>query len=195
MVRDRAPDAIVTRKREELVVLVPESAGLSAADLGRSITLYVASMYPEWPLTIGIGGVCTAPREIARSYAQARRSAEVALRFGRKGEVVSFEELGFYRLLFQIEDRGELRAFVEQVLGPLLAYDQKHRTDFVRTIASYLSNNNSLQATAKELYVHVNTAAYRLQRIQAITGLDLSKTEDCLLARVALMILEDDAAT
>jgi DNA-binding PucR family transcriptional regulator len=81
------------------------------------------------------------------------------------------------------------------VLGPLLAYDLKHRTDFVRTISSYLSNNNSLQATAKELYVHVNTAAYRLQRIQAITGLDLSKTEDCLLARVALMILEDDAAT
>jgi DNA-binding PucR family transcriptional regulator len=98
-------------------------------------------------------------------------------------------------LLFQISDRNELRAFVEQVLGPLLAYDQKHRTDFVQTIATYLANNNSLQATAKELYVHVNTAAYRLQRIQAITGLDLSKTEDCLLAKTALMILEDEAVS
>jgi DNA-binding PucR family transcriptional regulator len=194
-VRDRAPEAIVTRRSDELVALVPQSSDLAAADLGRSITLYVASMYPEWPLTVGIGGTCEAPREIARSYAQARRSAEVALRFGRKGEVVTFDELGFYRLLFQIQDRGELRAFVEQVLGPLLAYDQKHRTDFVQTISSYLSNDNSLQSTAKELYVHVNTAAYRLQRIQAITGLDLSKTEDCLLARVALMILEDEAVT
>jgi DNA-binding PucR family transcriptional regulator len=192
MVRERAPEAIVSRRRDELVVLVPDTQGVAASDLGRSIALYVASMYPEWPLTVGIGGVCSSPRDIARSYAQARRAAEVALRFGRRGEVVNFEELGFYRLLFQIEDRGELRAFVEQVLGPLLAYDLKHRTDFVRTISSYLSNNNSLQATAKELYVHVNTAAYRLQRIQAITGLDLSKTEDCLLARVALMILEDD---
>ena len=195
LVRDRAPDAIVTRRRDEIVALVPSSTDISAADLGKSITLYVASMYPEWPLTVGIGGTCEAPRDIARSYAQARRSAEVALRFGRKGEVVTFEELGFYRLLFQIQDRGELRAFVEQVLGPLLVYDQKHRTDFVRTISSYLSNDNSLQATAKELYVHVNTAAYRLQRIQTITGLDLSKTEDCLLARVALMILEDEAVT
>src|SRR5690606_21771245 len=192
MVRERAPDAIVSRRRDELVILAPESNGIAAADLGKAITLYVASMYPEWPLTVGIGSACTAPRDIARSYAQARRAAEVALRFGRKGEVVSFEELGFYRLLFQIEDRAELRAFVEQVLGPLLAYDRKHRTDFVRTISSYLANNNSLQATAKELYVHVNTAAYRLQRIEAITGLDLSKTEDCLLARVALMILEDE---
>jgi sugar diacid utilization regulator len=193
LVRDRAPQAIVTRRREELVVLLPTTTETAANDLGKAVTLYVASMYPEWPVTVGIGSACTAPREIARSYAQARRAAEVALRFGRRGEVVTFEDLGFYRLLFQISDRHELRAFVDQVLGPLLEYDQKHRTDFVQTISSYLTNNNSLQATAKELYVHVNTAAYRLQRIQTITGLDLSKTEDCLLARVALMILEDES--
>ena len=62
----------------------------------------------------------------------------------------------------------------------------------MQTIRTYLANNNSLQSTARELYVHVNTAAYRVQRIQAITGLDLAKTEDCLLARVALMVLEDE---
>jgi DNA-binding PucR family transcriptional regulator len=163
------------------------------SELGRIVSLYVASMYPEWPLTVGVGGVCRAPREIATSYAQARRAAEVALRFGRKGEVVTFEDLGLYRLLFQISDRNELRAFVEQVLGPLIEYDRRHKTDFLQTIRTYLSNNNSLQSTARELYVHVNTAAYRVQRIQAITGLDLAKTEDCLLARVALMVLEDEA--
>ena len=193
LVRDRAPLAIVSRRREELVVLLPDESEPDPAELSRIVTLYVASMYPEWPLTVGIGSVCNAPRDLARSYAQARRAAEVALRFGRRGEVVTFDDLGFYRLLFQIGDRGELRAFVDQVLGQLLTYDQKHKTDFVQTIATYLSRDNSLQATAKELFVHVNTAAYRLQRIQAITGLDLSKTEDCLLARVALMILEDEA--
>ncbi len=149
-------------------------------------------MYPAWPLTAGIGSVCNAPSDIANSYVHARRAAEVALRFGRRGEVVTFDDLGFYRLLFQVGDRAELRAFVDQVLGPLLAYDQKHKTDLVQTIATYLAQNNSLQATAKELYVHVNTAAYRLQRIETIIGLDLSKTEDCLLARVSLMILEDE---
>jgi sugar diacid utilization regulator len=192
MVRDRAPRSIVSRRRDELVVLVPDEPQHSASDLGRTVTLYVTSMYPEWPLTVGVGGICRSPREISVSYAQARRASEVALRFGRKGEVVRFEDLGLYRLLFQISDRNELRAFVEQVLGALIEYDRKHRTDFVQTVRTYLSNNNSLQSTARELYVHVNTAAYRIQRIQAITGLDLSKTEDCLLARVALMVLEDE---
>ena len=195
LVRDRAPQAIVTRRRDELVALVPQGIHPGPSDLARTVTLYVASLYPEWPLTIGLGGVCRAPREIARSYAQARRAAEVALRFGRRGEVVNFDDLGLYRLLFQIGDRAELRAFVEQVLGPLLEYDRKHRTDFLRTIRTYLAKDNSLQATAKELFVHVNTASYRIQRIQTITGLNLSKTEDCLLARVALMILEDEGVS
>jgi sugar diacid utilization regulator len=191
LVRDRAPRSVVSRRRDELAVLLPEAGGPGPTELGRSISLYVASLYPEWPLTVGVGAPARSPREIARSYAQARRAAEVALRFGRRGEVINFESLGLYRLLFQITDRAELRAFVEQVLGPLLEYDRKHRTDFVRTVETYLANKNSLQATARALYIHVNTAAYRIQRIQEITGLDLGKTEDCLLARASLMILED----
>lgn len=191
LVRDRAPRALVSRRRNELVAIVPEDSEPSAADLGKSVSLYVGSLYPDTPLTIGVSGLCRSPRELSRSYDQARRSAEVASRFGRRGDVLNFEDLGLYRLLFHVSDREELRAFVEQTLGPLLEYDKRHRTDFVRTIAAYLSNNNNLQATARELFVHVNTAAYRIQRIQAITGLDLTKTEDSLLARVALMILED----
>ena len=71
LVRDRAPQAIVTRRRDELVALVPQGIHPGPSDLARTVTLYVASLYPEWPLTIGLGGVCRAPREIA---APARRS-------------------------------------------------------------------------------------------------------------------------
>jgi DNA-binding PucR family transcriptional regulator len=151
----------------------------------------VSALYPDWPVTLGVGATCHAPTEIARSYAEARRAAEIALRFGRQGQVVSFQDLGLYRLLFQVSDRTELKAFVDHVLGPLIEYDRRHRTDLVRTITSYLANNNSLQSTARDLFVHVNTAAYRIQRIQLITGLDLTRTDDCLLVRVALMIMED----
>lgn len=190
LLRARAPRAIVAARRDEVVALVPEDPGLSPADLGRAAILYMASLHPGRPLTVGLGGRCQGPADIPRSYAEARRAVEVARRFGRRGEVVAFEALGLYRLLFQVSDPAELRAFVQQVLGPLLAYDRKHQTDFVRTLASYLANNASLQATARELTLHVNTALYRLQRIQAITGLDLSRADDRLLAQLALKILE-----
>jgi sugar diacid utilization regulator len=190
LVYDRVPRAIVISRHDELVVLVPESGDPAPADLARIGTLHAASRYPDRPLTVGIGGACRVPTDIATSYNQAHRAVEVAQRFGRRGEVVTFEELGLYRLLYQVADSSELRAFVEQVLGPLIDYDRKHRTDFVHTLATYLANNNSLQATARALMVHVNTATYRIHRIQAITRLDLTKAQDCLLAQVALMILE-----
>jgi len=191
LVRARSPEAIVSVRGEELVVLVPEGISPDPVDLGRTVVLYLASLYPDWPLTVGVGAPFQSPTEIARSYAQARRATEVALRFGKRGEVVKFEDLGLYRLLFQVSDRAELQAFVDQVLGKLIDYDRKHHTDLVRTIGTYLKNNNSMLSTARELFVHVNTVAYRIQRIQAVTNLDLTHTEDSLLARVALMILDD----
>lgn len=190
LVRGRAPRAIVAVRRDELAVVIAEGACPSPAEVGRAAMLHVSSLHPDHVLTTGIGGPCRAPTDIARSYAQARRAVEVARRFGRRGEVVTFEELGLYRLLFQVADEAELRTFVEDTLGPLLAYDRKHQTDFVRTLATYLANNNSLQAAARELTVHVNTMTYRIQRIQVISGLDLARAEDSLLARVALKILD-----
>ncbi len=41
--------------------------------------------------------------------------------------------------------------------------------------------------TARELYVHRNTGPYRLHRIEAICGLDLSRVEDRMLCQIALL--------
>jgi purine catabolism regulator len=68
-------------------------------------------------------------------------------------------------------------------------YDQRHNADLVRTLAAFLDHNGNLQATARELNLHVNSVAYRMQRIRAIAGLDFEQSEDRLLAQVALKIL------
>ncbi|MBV9133462.1 MAG: helix-turn-helix domain-containing protein, partial [Chloroflexi bacterium] len=62
------------------------------------------------------------------------------------------------------------------------------------TLAAFLGNNGNLQATARELNLHVNSVGYRLQRIQAIARLDLERSDDRLLAQVALKILSGIAA-
>jgi purine catabolism regulator len=88
-----------------------------------------------------------------------------------------------------VTDPAELGGFVDQILGPLIEYDQRHSADFVRTLGTFLAQNGNLQATARELSLHVNSVTYRLQRIQAISGLDLEQSEDRLQAQVALKIL------
>jgi DNA-binding PucR family transcriptional regulator len=64
----------------------------------------------------------------------------------------------------------------------------------VRTLEAFLDHNGNLQATARELNLHVNSVAYRMQRIRAIAGLDFEQSEDRLLAQVALKILNGSRA-
>ena len=51
---------------------------------------------------------------------------------------------------------AELRAFVDVTLGPLLAYDRRHRTDLCSTLEAYLATRNGAQA-ARQLFIHYNT--------------------------------------
>jgi sugar diacid utilization regulator len=192
LIESRVAEAIVSPQHDELVAIVPasEDGRLAPKELGRAAIIHAGTLFSGWSLTVGIGGPCAQPAEVAASYAQARRAVEAAQRFGRRGQVVAFEDLGLYRLLFQVANPAELNGFVEQVLGELLAYDARHQGDLVLTLAAFLRNNASPQATARELAVHVNTVSYRLQRIRTVSGLNLDESEDRLLAGVALKIVE-----
>jgi len=192
-----AKDAVAVARKDEVVVLLPESAGTEpsragepASELGREIIQRLRQPFPAVSLTVGVSGVCHDVGDLAHAYVQARRTLAASRQFGRRGSVTSFEELGIYRLLFQVPDAGELRSFSEQVLGALLAYDRRHDADLARTLGAYLRHHGSLQSAARELVVHVNTVSYRLQRIQEISGLNLDDAEDRLTAQVALKILD-----
>jgi purine catabolism regulator len=190
----QSSEALVTVRDDELVVMLPDAGNghdLDVQSLGRAAVQQAASLVPDWRVVVGVGGPSDSAGAIARSYAQARRALDTSKRFnqGNQGDVVVFEDLGLYRLLFHVSDPSELRGFTDQVLGELLEYDQRHHADLVGTLAAFLDHNGNLQATARELNLHVNSVAYRMQRIRAIAGLDFERSEDRLLAQVALKIL------
>jgi sugar diacid utilization regulator len=201
LVTSRAPGAVASIRGDHLVVVLPEGRDAttsvrersapppSAASLGQAAVLHVATLVSAWRLRVGIGAHCEVV-DLSRSYAEARHAAEIARRYASLGDVVAFEDLGFYRLLHQVKDASELRAYVDQTIGSLVAYDRKHKAEFVQTLAAYLANNTSVQNTARALTLHVNTVAYRLQRIRVISGLELDNAEHRFRAQVALAILD-----
>ncbi len=194
LVSSRSPLAIVSARPDELVVVWPEvreaEKAVTAQQLGDAAIRHAAQLVSEATLTIGVGRSCDEPADLAQSYGQARQAIAIAQRLGRTGQQIVFEELGIYRLLFQIPEDGELRAFAKQVLGPLMTYDQEHRSDLVRTLGVYLGGNGSLHAAAEQLHVHPNTVNYRLTRIAEIASLCLTDHEDRLAAEIAIKIIE-----
>ena len=71
-----------------------------------------------------------------------------------------------------------LRSFTERLLGPLADYDARHNAELLPTLRVFLACDGSWSACASRMYVHVNTVRYRIGRIEALTGRDLSALAD-----------------
>ncbi|MFG2176230.1 PucR family transcriptional regulator [Streptomyces niveus] len=57
----------------------------------------------------------------------------------------------------------------------------------LQTLETFLARDGSWARAAEELHLHVNTVHYRIGRIEQITGRDLSRLDDRLDLRAALL--------
>jgi DNA-binding PucR family transcriptional regulator len=73
---------------------------------------------------------------------------------------------------------------VDRIYRPL----QSHSADLVATLWSYLDNGRSLEATARELFVHPNTVRYRLKRVSEVIGWDATGPREALILQTALIL-------
>ena len=73
---------------------------------------------------------------------------------------------------------------VNRIYRPLHA----HSNELLTTLWSYLDNGRSLEATARELFVHPNTVRYRLKRVSEVIGWDPTGAREALIVQAALII-------
>ncbi|HEY1920422.1 MAG TPA: helix-turn-helix domain-containing protein [Streptosporangiaceae bacterium] len=169
----------------------PSGREAPLAALGRLVAEHPAKA----DITCGVSEPLDLAEEAPSALRQAWQAIELGIRLGRAGQLICYEDLGIYRLLLQIGDMNQLWRFAEDVLGPLIGYDATHKVDLIGTLSAYLSQHESLKQTARVLRVHVNTVAYRVQRIEQLTSLDLAHPDDRLVAHVAVKIIASQGAS
>lgn len=184
------PRALVDWRDGRLLALIPpppDVADLARDDVEeRALTLAkrvlsaTAQTVPGLALTFALSRHTAEPERLGAALDEATLALSIGERLGRMGEVITFEETGTYKLLFQIfADRPEeLSSFYDQTIHPLVRYDEQYQTELVTTLATYLGNDCNLAATAGTLYTHRHTVRYRLDRIAELSGLDIGRTDD-----------------
>ena len=73
---------------------------------------------------------------------------------------------------------------INRIYRPL----QAHSTELLATLWCYLDNGRSLEATARELFVHPNTVRYRLKRVSEVIGWDATGARESLILQAALIL-------
>ena len=120
----------------------------------------VSSFYPD-------------PGELHRAIKEAELVLDVITREPEIAEALEegIAASGVYRLLFRalISDPDEVRSFYRDTVEPLVRYDDQYRSDLLGTLEEYLASDCNMNATARAIFAHRHTVAYRLDRVKELT--------------------------
>lgn len=138
---------------------------------------------PRWA---GLRAGVSRPKNDGVRLAAAFREASVAVSLG-KGRLTLVDSLGVKGLVAGLREELGAAELVRAVLGPLA--DQNQSIDLLETARSYFANACRAGPTAAELGIHRHTLTYRLERIEALTGLDPRDGENLLAFTLAIELL------
>jgi DNA-binding PucR family transcriptional regulator len=81
-------------------------------------------------------------------------------------------------------DRDARSFLVEEVYEPMRAAG----APLLDTLTTYLEQGSSLEATARQMFVHPNTVRYRLRRVMELTGLSPTDGRAAFTLRISLVL-------
>jgi hypothetical protein len=178
-IAEASADPIVLQKGDQTIALVPDDPSIDSALVPEKL---IAELGGGWHF--GMGGPEPGLEGIRRAYLEAREALEIGLALGMEDSVYRFEDLLLYHFLRS--EPALVDRFVDQTLGPLLAYDDRRKGELVKTIEAYFSSDGSVKMAGEALFAHPHTVTYRLKQVERLTGWSLRKPEDKLRLQLAL---------
>ena len=148
----------------------------------------VRSVYEETGarITISIGGTVKSIAGLGLSYAQALTAFRISASGNGKGAVHSFKE---FMLVKMLEDMPKYK--VNEYLDTLMDNNAKEifaDLEMINTAEEFLENSLNVSETSRKLYLHRNTLAYRLDKIEKATGLNIRKFSDAVTFRLITIL-------
>lgn len=131
------------------------------------------------------GTIAGSLKVVSRSYKEAKMALEVAEIFYSSRTVITYEELGIGRLIYQLPI-PLCEMFLKEVFG---IFDPENLdAEILATVYQFMENSLNLSETSRQLYVHRNTLVYRLEKLQKTIGLDVRQFEDAMTFKIAMMV-------
>lgn len=187
MFPDKVKDYVISVGEHDIVVVKELKSGADMRDMEKIAVNIVDTLSSEFyaKVAIGISTVVDNIKDLARAYKEAQIALDVGKVFETEKNVVSYENLGIGRLIYQLPTTL-CDMFLQEVFkkGSLESLDR----ETLMTIQCFFENNLNVSETSRKLFVHRNTLVYRLEKIRKLTGLDLREFEHAITFKVALMV-------
>ena len=184
---DKQKDFVFSINDSDIVLVKEIKAGIEMKDLEKLARSIVDTLGSEFytKVVVGIGTVVNTVKDLARSFKEAQVALEVGKVFDTECLVVSYDNLGIARIIYQLPTTL-CEMFLKEIFkkGSIESLDQ----ETLFTIQKFFENNLNVSETSRKLFVHRNTLVYRLEKIKKLTGLDLREFDHAIIFKVAMMV-------
>jgi carbohydrate diacid regulator len=184
---EKSKDFIININGRDIVLVKEIKKNTLTKELEKLANTIVSTIQGELMIktAVGIGTTVNSIGELARSYQEAEVALEVGKVFDTEKEVISYENLGIGRLIYQLPT-----TLCEMFLAEAFKNKSIENLDqeTVLTIQKFFENNLNVSETARSLFVHRNTMVYRLEKVKRITGLDIRNFDHAVIFKVAMMV-------
>lgn len=119
---------------------------------------------------VSLGMSYCAPNSAQQMTELPRRAYWAATFAGiRQLGIAHYDEIGLYKFAFQLVQNGGYKPLIDEMLGPLLAFDATHNVKLMDTLECLLEHQN-IKVVAGLLGLHPNTISWRKQKIIHVLG-------------------------
>ena len=184
---DKNKDFVININETDIALIKEIRAGIDSKDLEKLARSIVDTLGGEFytQATVGIGTVVEGIKDLARSFKEAQVALEVGKVFDTEKVIVSYDNLGIARLIYQLPTTL-CEMFLREVFKKNSIDSLDQETLF--TIQRFFENSLNVSETSRKLFVHRNTLVYRLEKIKKLTGLDLREFDHAIIFKIALMV-------
>ncbi len=184
---DKTKDFIININESDIALVKETAQGIETKVIEKMASTIADTISGEFyaHVVIGIGTTVNNLKDLARSFKEAQAALEVGKVFDTEKTIVSYDNLGIARLIYQLPTTL-CESFLKEVFkrGSIENLDQ----ETLFTIQRFFENNLNVSETSRKLFVHRNTLVYRLEKIKKITGLDLREFDHAIIFKIALMV-------
>lgn len=184
---DKSKDFVININETDIALVKETMPGIDSKTIEKLATTIADTISGEFYVhaVIGIGTNVDNLKDLARSFKEAQAALEVGKVFDTEKTIISYDNLGIARLIYQLPTTL-CETFLKEVFkrGSIESLDQ----ETLFTIQRFFENNLNVSETSRKLFVHRNTLVYRLEKIKKITGLDLREFDHAIIFKIALMV-------
>lgn len=125
--------------------------------------------------------------DLKRSFHEARIALTLSYLAGQRDFSQYFSELGFLAHIFAA-DNESLKEYSLKTLRKVLEYDSSNHGELVSTLRQLLNSSFNCRVAADNLFIHINTLYYRINKIEELLGVDIAQMNTRVNLYTAILV-------